>query len=48
MKRHLGPVRIYIYTYIYMNSEEPPEPNIVWSCQTMRWEDDRDLHGLRR
>lgn len=30
------------------DSGEPPEPNIVWSCQAMRWEDDRDLHGPRR
>ena len=29
------------------DSGEPPEPNIVWSCQAMHWEDDRDLHGPR-
>ena len=30
------------------DSEGPPEPNIVWSCQAVHWEDNRDLHGPTR
>ena len=30
------------------DSEGPPEPNIVWSCQALRWEDNWDLHGPTR
>ena len=34
--------------YADSDSENPTEPNIVWSCQATYWEDDRDLHGPQR